>query len=77
MRDSLEAESNFMGLIILTERPERKFVVDGQQRLITLTLLAAAIYFEAKVKNRKALAERIQGDFITSINYDTDDTEHD
>jgi len=73
LQGSLEADSYFLGLVILTDRPERKFVVDGQQRLITLTLLAAAIYFEAR-KNRKALAERVQADFIRSIDYDTDKT---
>jgi Protein of unknown function DUF262 len=70
---SLEAESYFLGLIILTDRPTRKLVVDGQQGLITLTLLAAALYFEAKEKNRKALAERVQADFIRSVDYDTDE----
>ena len=74
LRGSLDAESYFLGLIILTDKPERKFVVDGQQRLITLNLLAAAIYFEAKNKNRRALAERVQADFLRSIDYDTDDT---
>lgn len=73
LRGSLEAESYFLGLVILTDRPQRKLVVDGQQRLITLTLLAAAIYFEAKRKDRKALAERVQADFIRSIDYDTDE----
>ena len=71
---SLEADLYFLGLVILTDTPKRKVVVDGQQRLITLTLLAAAIYFEAKRKDRNALAERIQADFIRSIDYDTDRT---
>jgi uncharacterized protein DUF262 len=74
LRASLEAESYFLGLVILTDSPGRKSVVDGQQRLITLTLLATAIYFEAK-KDRKALADRVQADFIRSIDYDTDKTD--
>ncbi|MDQ2083954.1 DUF262 domain-containing protein [Xanthobacteraceae bacterium Astr-EGSB] len=74
LKSSIEADSYFLGLVILTDKPDRKFVVDGQQRLITLTLLASAIYFEAKAKDRRALAERIQADFIRSIDYDTDET---
>lgn len=62
----------FLGLIILTEENGRKNVVDGQQRLVTLTLLAAALCFEARKLGRKALAERIEADFIRSIDYDTD-----
>ena len=68
LRGSLDSESQsyFLGLVILSDRPneKRKYVVDGQQRFITLTLLAAAIYFEAKTKGRKALADRIQADFL-------------
>jgi uncharacterized protein with ParB-like and HNH nuclease domain len=75
LQASLESEvPYFLGLVILTDSPKRKFVVDGQQRLITLTLLAAAIYFEAR-QDRKALADRIQADFIRSIDYDTDKTD--
>lgn len=75
LRGSLDADSYFLGLVILTDRPKRKFVVDGQQRLITLTLLATAIYFEAKRRDRKALAEKVQSDFIKSVNYETDESD--
>lgn len=85
LRSSLDSESYFLGLIILT-RPqhldgnrtdrggeaERKQVVDGQQRLITLSLLANAIYHEAIASDRKALADRIQASFLRSIDYETD-----
>ena len=50
-------------------------MVDGQQRLITLTLLANAIYYEAYSRGRHALADRIQADFIRAIDYDSDDTD--
>ena len=73
LQSSLEADSYFLGLVILTDKPDRKLVVDGQQRLITLTLLAAAIYFEAKRRDRKRLAESVQADFIRSVDYDTDE----
>ena len=77
LSSSLDSESYFLGLIILTNPAEgesdRKHVVDGQQRIITLSLLVAALYFEALSKERKALAERIQGAFLRSIDYDSDD----
>ncbi|HEX8585615.1 MAG TPA: DUF262 domain-containing protein [Allosphingosinicella sp.] len=75
LRNSLDAASYFLGLVILTEDGQRKHVVDGQQRLITLSLLATAIYHEAMRRDRKALADRIQADFLRSIDYDTDSTD--
>lgn len=78
LQGSLDSESYFLGLIILTKPQEsdvrgRKQVVDGQQRLITLSLLANAIYHEALLRDRKALADRIQASFLRSIDYDTDE----
>ena len=67
-------EPYFLGLVILTEEDGRKQVVDGQQRILTITLLAAALYHEATERGRKALAERIQADFLRSIDYETDET---
>jgi len=37
LSNGIESDSYFLGLIILTDEGERKHVVDGQQRLITLT----------------------------------------
>ncbi|WP_119302847.1 DUF262 domain-containing protein [Dongia deserti] len=74
LSNSLESESYFLGLIILTDQDGRKHVVDGQQRLITLSLLATAIYFEAQDRGRTALADRIRADFLRSIDYDSDET---
>lgn len=83
LQSNLGADTYFLGLIILTERNEdvksselkRKLVVDGQQRLITLSLLATAIHHEALRRGRQALADRIQADFLRSIDYDSDDTD--
>src|SRR5689334_631251 len=72
--NSIDSESYFLGLIILTEESGRKHVVDGQQRIITLSLLAIAIYHEAMRRGRKALADRIQADFLLSIDYVSDET---
>jgi hypothetical protein len=74
LRNALIEDSYFLGLVILTEEGKRKHVVDGQQRILTLTLLAAALYHEALDGGRKALAERIQADFLRSIDYQTDET---
>lgn len=77
LSSSLDLESYFLGLIILTNPGEdegpRKHVVDGQQRIITLSLLTTALYYDAIRRERKALAERIQGTFLRSIDYDSDD----
>ena len=70
----IDTTSYFLGLVILTDEKDRKLVVDGQQRLLTLTLLANALYYEATNRGRKALADRIQSDFLRSINYETDET---
>ncbi len=75
LRNNIDSESYFLGLIILTEGASRKYVVDGQQRLITLTLLANAIYHEASKRGRNALADRIQADFLRAIDYDSDGTD--
>ena len=74
LRNALNEDSYFLGLVILTDEGKRKHVVDGQQRILTLTLLAAALYHEALESKRKALAERIQADFLRSIDYQTDET---
>ena len=78
LKGSLEADSYFLGLIILTIPQDdaeagRKRVVDGQQRIITLSLLANAIFHEAMQSDRKALADRIRASFLRSIDYHTDE----
>ena len=72
---NINSSSYFLGLVILTAEGDRKLVVDGQQRIVTLTLLANALYHEATKKGRNALADRIQSDFLRSINYETDETD--
>lgn len=80
LRNHLDADSYFLGLVILTEeegeqKGKRRHVVDGQQRMVTLTLLAAGLYHEAVARGRDALADRIQADFLRSIDYDSDETD--
>lgn len=63
----------FLGLIIVTGEEKRKQVVDGQQRLLTVTLLAAAVRHEALIIGRKALADRIHSTLLRSMDYATDE----
>ncbi|MDF2093615.1 DUF262 domain-containing protein [Knoellia sp. 3-2P3] len=74
IRGGLDAGSYFLGLVILTDEESRKHVVDGQQRLLTITLLANALYHEALRAGRNALADRLKSDFLAAIDYDTDDS---
>lgn len=72
LRKNLETGEYFLGLVILTEENDIKQVVDGQQRLVTLTLLATALHYEAMSLGRKALALGIEADFLRAVNYETD-----
>lgn len=73
LRRGLDEDSYFLGLIILTGTGSKVDVVDGQQRLLTLTLLAAALYHEAMAADRPALAERIQSTFLRAIDFESDE----
>lgn len=75
LKNNLSSETYFLGLIILTDEEMRKHVVDGQQRLITLSLLAAALYHEAIARGRDALADRISASFLKSFDFETDEIE--
>jgi hypothetical protein len=66
-------DSYFLGLLIFTEDEKQLHVVDGQQRILSLTLLATALYHEAVRVGRKALAARLQSDFLYSMDYATDE----
>ncbi len=71
---SLNDESYFLGLVILTGNSGvRLKVVDGQQRLLTITLLAAALCREALANGRSALADRIRSDFLQTVDYQSDE----
>lgn len=72
LRSGLSDDSYFLGLVILTDEADSKHVVDGQQRILTVSLLAAALFHEARRAGRPALAERISSDFLRAIDYETD-----
>lgn len=73
--EAQKGDSYFLGLLILTKEHERYHVVDGQQRILTLTVLAAVIREHALANGRKALADKIRSDFLKTINYETDETQ--
>lgn len=75
LRSAVDNDSYFLGLLILTKEGKRFHVVDGQQRILTLTLLAAALRAEAIRVGRTALAEKLRSDFLQSIDFDTDEVE--
>ncbi len=70
---ALGEESYFLGLIIVTGEKPVMDVVDGQQRILTLTLLTSAVYREALKYDRRALADRLQSTFLRSIDFETDE----
>lgn len=72
MSHALSRGPYFLGLIIVTGEEKRKQVVDGQQRLLTITLLAAALRHEAIAVGRRALADRIYSTLLRSMDYATD-----
>jgi hypothetical protein len=69
---SLGDDSYFLGLVILTAGEDRMQVVDGQQRLLTITLLAAALRHEAIRHRRRGLADQIESTFLKVLDYDSD-----
>lgn len=73
LQGSIENDTYFLGLVILTqESVDKNEVVDGQQRIVTLSLLCTALYFEAVRRKRQALADKIRADFLEAIDYETD-----
>ncbi|MCV9994256.1 DUF262 domain-containing protein [Paeniglutamicibacter sp. ZC-3] len=62
----------FLGLLILTDEENVKTVVDGQQRIVTLTLLANAIRKAAMARNKILVADSMRDVFLFAINYETD-----
>ena len=74
LKVSLDEKSYFLGLIILTGKDDTNVmdVVDGQQRLVTLSLLAKAMHNSAKNMERKALADRIESVLLHHLDYETD-----
>lgn len=73
LSSSLKDDSYFIGLIILTEGDDVQEVIDGQQRLLSIALLASILAANAIEEGRSALASRLQADFLRFVDYSTDE----
>lgn len=72
LSDALGRGEYFLGLVIVTEDGLKREVVDGQQRLVTLTVLANSLRLEAARLGRRLVAESIRTDFLYSMDYETE-----
>ncbi|MCP2031149.1 hypothetical protein L1277_001240 [Okibacterium sp. HSC-33S16] len=63
----------FLGLVILSDGPDRLEVVDGQQRLVTLTILANVLRLSAQQLGRRLVAESVRSDFLFSMDFQTEE----
>lgn len=72
LRDNID-EDYFLGLVILTKSGQQMEVVDGQQRLITLSLLAVALREQCRLVKRESLATEVESTFLLALDYDTEE----
>lgn len=77
---ALNAPEYFLGLIVVTNPTDnatspsaRIEIVDGQQRLVTLVLLANALRLAAMRLGRRLVAESLRTDFLYSIDFATEE----
>jgi len=73
LQAAVSTNEYFLGLLIFTREDGYRYVVDGQQRLITLSLLARAVERASLLNGRRALAERIQSNLLFAIDYQSDE----
>ena len=73
IKSGIEEDGYFLGLVILTENEGVMNIVDGQQRIVTLVLLAKVLHNMALKLNRKALADLIESTFLRFADYTTDE----
>lgn len=73
LKEARDSPPYFLGLLIFTEQGSVKTVVDGQQRLITLTLLANAIRKAALKRGRRLVADSMRDVFLFSLDYHTEE----
>ena len=73
IESGIEEDGYFLGLVILTESEGVMNIVDGQQRIVTLALLAKVLHNRAIKLNRNALADLIESTFLRFADYTTDE----
>jgi hypothetical protein len=61
-----------LGLLIVTDEDEKRVVVDGQQRLTTLTLLANAIRRLAQSMGKNLIADSMRDLFLFHLDYESE-----
>ena len=73
LSDALGSGDYFLGLIILTEGKNRQEIVDGQQRLVTITIFANVLRLAALDLNRMLVADALRKDFLMAVDYRTEE----
>lgn len=68
----IDSPPYFLGLLIVTDENDSKTVVDGQQRIVTLTLLANALRKAALARDKSLVADSMRDVFLRSIDYDNE-----
>ncbi|NBZ89443.1 DUF262 domain-containing protein [Stagnihabitans tardus] len=65
----------FIGSIVINDGNSSAYeVIDGQQRLTTLSILLCALRDRAKMSSNPKLAERLESDFLGKFDYGTQET---
>lgn len=67
-----EDREYFLGLLVTTQLSGEREVVDGQQRLITLSLLANALRLIAIEHDRQLVAKDLRSTFLYAVDYKTE-----
>lgn len=73
LQSALGTGDYFLGLIILADYDDRLEVVDGQQRIVTVTVLANVLRLAALALGRRLIAESIRTDFLFSMDFKTEE----
>lgn len=79
LSETIDSPPYFLGLLIVTaerDSEDEKTVVDGQQRLVTLTLLASALRTAALSRGKKLVADSMRDIFLMGLDYETETRMH-
>lgn len=73
LQKAIKSDFYFLGLVVLTGTGRHREVVDGQQRILTLSLLAAALRKQAERLQRAATVSDINTTFLFALDYEFDE----